>query len=255
MRYSLLAAGKHFRPVLFLSCLEELGQPALNGRLTALALECLHTYSLIHDDLPCMDDDDYRRGQLSAHRRFGEAQAVLSGDALLTLAFELVAHEPESVSGQLARELARAAGAAGMVAGQLTDLEMEGRDAGVKELETMHRLKTGALLSACTAMAGLRAHVAGTEVSALRGIGEEIGLIFQIRDDILDVVSNLEHIGKNVGKDARRGKLTYPGLLGLEGARAALRDRAGRARSAMEDLGLCRRTLSKVIDDLEQLPT
>jgi len=233
MRYSLLAPCKRFRPVLYLTALEGLGMARHQGRHGALALECIHTYSLIHDDLPCMDDDDLRRGQPSAHRKFGEAQAVLTGDALLTLAFQLLAMDPPSVVGSMVSELARSSGIDGMVAGQLLDMEGHVEGGNLEKLINIHRRKTGGLISCCLAMAGQRAGRGHSEVASLRELGASLGLIFQIQDDILDCVSEEGDLGKTVGKDEEQGKLTYSSLLGLEGAKERLKMEVMKAEELM----------------------
>ncbi len=251
MRYS-LEGGKHFRPVLYLLCLESLGQAALHGRRGALAIEAVHAYSLIHDDLPCMDDDDLRRGRPSCHAKFGEAQAVLAGDALLTLAFELLGGEPAEVAGGMAQELARAAGAAGMVGGQLLDLQATGQGGGAQKLEEIHRRKTGALISSCFSLAGLRARLPQSEVEKLRRFGLQLGLIFQVQDDILDETGDPALHGKSPGKDRSQGKLTYPMLLGLAGAREHLDRLLSEARRELAGLPLEARELSLVLDFLRE---
>jgi len=233
MRYSLLAPCKRFRPVLYLTTLEALGMARHQGRHGALALECIHTYSLIHDDLPCMDDDDLRRGQKSAHRQFGEAQAVLTGDALLTLAFQLLAKDPSSVVGPMVGELAKASGIDGMVAGQLLDMEGNVEGGSLHQLQEIHRRKTGSLISCSMALAGHRAGCRGKEIHSLRELGSCLGLIFQIQDDILDCVAVEGALGKTIGKDLEQGKLTYPSLLGLDGAKARLKEEVNRAEELM----------------------
>ena len=247
MSYSLVVPCKRFRPVLYLTVLENLGQPTIHGRLGALALECIHTYSLIHDDLPSMDDDDVRRGQPSSHRRFGEAQAILAGDALLTLAFELLGLEPASVAGAMVLELARAAGMNGMVAGQILDMESSHLAPSLEHLQLIHKKKTGALISASMSLAGLRAHVSPQKLEDLRRLGHLMGMIFQIRDDILDVTSNCETMGKTVGKDIEQGKMTYPSLLGLDGANDILRTVHAEAMDLIEGSGLPPQELKAIL--------
>lgn len=238
MRYSLEAPSKLFRPSLYLSCLQALGQPAIHGRLGALALECVHTYSLIHDDLPSMDNDDLRRGRPTSHRRFGEASAILAGDALLTLAFELLGNEPQTVAGKMVSVLAKAAGGGGMVGGQLKDMYWTKRGgAELKDLEALHLRKTGALIAASLELAGVRAHAPTLRLEKLRALGHALGLLFQIRDDILDIESSCSELGKSAGKDVLQDKLTYPALLGLEGARKMLENSAEHATHLYADLG------------------
>jgi geranylgeranyl diphosphate synthase type II len=244
MRYSLLAPGKRLRPLLALLAGEacpiaehfRAGGPPTNLRPAACAVEMVHVYSLIHDDLPAMDDDDLRRGQPTCHRKFGEALAILAGDALLTRAFQLMAEGyPGAAGAACCLELARAAGAAGMVGGQVDDLAMEA-GAGPRQLadlEHLHLRKTGALIRASLRLGALAAHAAidhqveaprgkpaRSLLEALDGYGRCLGLAFQITDDLLDVEGQAERAGKRVGKDAARNKLTYPGLLGVAQSRA-----------------------------------
>jgi geranylgeranyl diphosphate synthase type II len=230
MRYSLEAGGKRVRPMLCLLASESVGgtaQAALGG---ALALEYVHTYSLIHDDLPAMDDDDLRRGKPTCHKVYGEAHAILAGDGLLTEAFRLLARD-ERTSPALRLEaialLAEAAGWRGMVGGQALDLEGEGRprageEGDLRHIQTIHRLKTGALLRASLEMGAVLGGADAGHRAALREAGALLGLAFQIQDDILDATATEADLGKRVGKDQGRGKITYPALLGLDQARAAL---------------------------------
>lgn len=230
MSYSLLAGGKRLRPVLVLLACEACGGDPEAALPAACALEMVHTYSLIHDDLPAMDDDDLRRGRPTNHKVFGEALAILAGDALLTLAFELVAKEvqPGEVAAACCADLANAAGAVGMVAGQVADLEAEAaaangasttiageaRTASLEHLEAIHRRKTGRLLCSALTMGARIARADKDTLNRLQEYGLHIGLAFQITDDLLDVRGNAEKIGKGVNKDAALGKLTYPSLLG-----------------------------------------
>ena len=228
MRYSLGAGGKRVRPILCLLAAEAVGGRAEDALPGALALECVHTYSLVHDDLPAMDDDDLRRGKPTCHIAFGEAHAILAGDGLLTEAFRILARagaiEPSRRVEAIA-VLAEASGWRGMVGGQALDLEGEQReDHGLDHLKTIHRLKTGALLRAATEMGAVLVGADATRREALRAYGEAIGLAFQIQDDILDATASDAMLGKRAGKDQGRGKITYPALLGLDGARSALRE-------------------------------
>ncbi len=231
MRYSLEAGGKRVRPVLCLLAAEAVGgglEAALPG---ALALEFVHTYSLIHDDLPAMDDDDLRRGRPTNHKVYGEGPAILAGDGLLTEAFAVLATTGRADAVAL---LAEAAGWRGMVGGQALDLEGEALTAsgtayGLDHLQTIHRLKTGALLRGAVELGGLLGGADPAQRAALRAYGEAIGLAFQIQDDILDATSNEATLGKRAGKDQGRGKITYPSLLGLDGARRALQEATERA--------------------------
>ena len=228
MRYSLEAGGKRVRPVLCLLAAEAVGGSAEVALPGALALECIHTYSLVHDDLPAMDDDDLRRGKPTCHIAFGEAHAILAGDGLLTEAFRILAQEGALEPARRVEAiavLAEASGWRGMVGGQALDLEGERLDDyGLDHLKTIHRLKTGALLRAATELGAILAGADATQRAALRAYGEAIGLAFQIQDDILDATASDTTLGKRAGKDQGRGKITYPALLGLDGARSALRE-------------------------------
>ncbi|MCC6730365.1 MAG: polyprenyl synthetase family protein [Chthonomonadales bacterium] len=241
IRYSVLAPGKRLRPVLLLASAEAVGGDPRDVLPTACALECIHAFSLIHDDLPCMDDDDYRRGRPTSHRVFGEAVALLAGDALLALAFELVAANaatsaPERVVPALAL-IARASGTRGMVGGQVLDMESEGRDVDGQTLEYIHAHKTGALLSASAVVGALLCGASEEQLQALRLYGRHIGLAFQIADDILDVVGDESKLGKRVGGDARQGKATYPRLHGLEESRRRACAESERAVEALAAFG------------------
>jgi geranylgeranyl diphosphate synthase type II len=240
MRYSLLGGGKRLRPVLCLMAAEACGADPLDALAAACAMEMVHTYSLIHDDLPAMDDDDLRRGRPTCHRAFDEATAVLAGDALLTLAFEVVARHvrPAEAASACVRTLAEAAGPAGMVGGQMADLQAEGRSDGTPEaLEAIHRRKTGALLRASLRMGALVAGADEASLHALDVYGQSVGLAFQIIDDLLDVQGDEAKLGKRVGKDSTLGKWTYPGFLGIEGSRRKARQLADEAIAALAPLG------------------
>ena len=227
MRYSLEAGGKRVRPVLCLLASEAVGGSAEEALPGALALEFVHTYSLIHDDLPAMDDDDLRRGRPTNHKVFGEGHAILAGDALLTEAFSVMAAAPLE-PGRRAEALALLAAGAGwrgMAGGQALDLEGETLQVyDLDHLRLIHRLKTGALLRASLEIGAVLGGAPPTEQAALRAFGEAIGLAFQIQDDILDATAAEADLGKRAGKDAARGKITYPSLLGLDGARRALQE-------------------------------
>jgi geranylgeranyl diphosphate synthase, type II len=240
MRYSVLGGGKRLRPVLVLMAAEACGGDPALALPAACALEMVHTYSLIHDDLPAMDDDDLRRGRLTCHKAFDEATAVLAGDALLTLAFEVLARYvyPEQAALACVRTLAEAAGPAGMVGGQLADLEAEGRaDATLEALQAIHRRKTGALLRASLRIGALVARAPEAALCALEDYGQGVGLAFQIVDDLLDVQGDESKLGKRVGKDQGLGKWTYPSLLGIEGSRSRARQLAEEAAEALAPLG------------------
>lgn len=219
MRYSLLAGGKRLRPVMCLAVGKSFGVVESDLLPVAAALEILHTYSLIHDDLPCMDDDDLRRGQPTNHKVFGEATALLSGDALLTFAFEQIAKPlpiPASRQLEMVRALANAAGCYGMVAGQVADLEGEGQAGSMAQLEFIHLHKTARLIEVSVLLGGLYAGVSDTVRDALCAYGRAIGLAFQVADDLLDVIGDTEQLGKTVGSDERLEKLTYPKLVGIQ---------------------------------------
>ena len=221
MAYSVNAGGKRIRPLLVLATLEDLGIESKDALKVAAAVELIHTYSLIHDDLPAMDDDDFRRGMPTNHKEFGEAIAVLAGDALQALAFEALtdlSNTPPSVAIELIGLLAKASGANGMVAGQVLDIEGEGKSLALRDLEEIHLNKTGALLSFCIEAGAILAGVNQEQMSDLKKYAKNIGLAFQIQDDILDVTSTTETLGKNAGSDETSDKTTYPMLLGLEGA-------------------------------------
>jgi geranylgeranyl diphosphate synthase type II len=249
MRYSLLAPGKRLRPLLVLMAAEACGAAGRVGLPAAAAVEMVHAYSLIHDDLPAMDDDDLRRGQPTCHKQFGEALAILAGDALLTMAFQVLAEGyPGRTGAASCRELARAAGPAGMVGGQVDDLAWERASAGetaatrtLEGLEHLHARKTGALIRASLRLGVLAA--AGEPgpdpavMDRFDGYGRYVGLAFQIIDDVLDVEGHAEAAGKRVGKDAARGKLTYPGLLGVAESRARAFRLGEEAREYLAPLG------------------
>lgn len=217
MAYSLLAGGKRLRPILVLMSCEACGGQVDAALPAACAIEMVHTYSLIHDDLPAMDNDDLRRGRPTNHVVFGEALAILAGDGLLTLAFEVLAGDisPAETAAACCGDLARAAGMAGMVGGQVADLEAEGRSvSSLEELEGIHRRKTGALLASALTMGARIAQAGNDDRHRLASFGRALGLAFQITDDLLDVCGTSQNLGKAVNKDASRGKLTYPSLLG-----------------------------------------
>ena len=240
MRYSVMAGGKRTRPVLALMAAEACGAEPGVALPAACALELIHTYSLVHDDLPSMDDDDLRRGRPTCHKAFDEATAVLAGDALLTLAFEVVATHvrPAEAAARCVAALAEAAGPAGMVGGQMADLLAEGRTDGTAEaLEAIHRRKTGALLRASLKLGALSAGADEATLRALDEYGQGVGLAFQIVDDLLDVQGDEAKLGKRVGKDSSLGKWTYPGFLGIDGSRERARRVADDAVAALAPLG------------------
>lgn len=242
MRYSLLDGGKRLRPVLCLAFADAVARASNGGGAVAddaaCALECVHTYSLIHDDLPAMDDDDLRRGRPTSHKAFGEAMAILAGDALLTDAFALVARGPageQALRGRLAAELAVAAGGGGMVGGQVLDIA-EDRPAELGYLTRLHRLKTGALIRAACRMGALAGGGDEAALAAAETYGDGVGLAFQIADDVLDVTASPEALGKPAGADAAAGRFTFPAVVGLEAARHMADEHVARAVAAVQFL-------------------
>lgn len=243
MRYSIFAGGKRIRPILMIAACEAVGGDSERVMPAACAMEMIHTYSLIHDDLPAMDDDDFRRGRPTNHKVFGEATAILAGDALLTEAFILLSN-PEANSGiapeinrRVIHAIARCAGSLGMVGGQVVDMESEGNAIDFPTLEYIHTHKTGALILASIQAGALVGGADDAAFAALTRYGEAAGLAFQVADDILDVVGDQAQLGKDVGSDQARGKATYVALLGLEEARRRARDLRDLALSALEPLG------------------
>jgi len=240
MRYSVFAGGKRLRPVLVIAGAEAVGGSAERVMPTACALELIHTYSLVHDDLPAMDDDDFRRGVPTNHKVFGEAIAILAGDALLTLAFRLVAENARDRVGALGDvvvDIADAAGHAGMVAGQVADLEAEGRPVGAETLDYIHTRKTGALIRASLRAGAMLCGADAPQLRALSLAGANLGLAFQIVDDILDVVASSAELGKTAGKDQIQQKATYPGIHGLAASRARARALLDEAEEALVPFG------------------
>jgi geranylgeranyl diphosphate synthase type II len=240
MRYSLLAGGKRLRPVLALASCEAVGGKIDAAMGLACAIEMIHTYSLIHDDLPCMDDDDFRRGRPTNHKVYGEAIATLAGDALLTDAFKVLVRksansaEPKIVLETIA-ELAHAAGSAGMVGGQVIDLLGEGKSKTIEELEELHAKKTGALFLASVRGGARLGGASDTQIEALEGYARALGLAFQVVDDLLDVQGTPEQMGKRTQKDQERGKATYPAILGIERSVDLARELESRAHRALEN--------------------
>jgi geranylgeranyl diphosphate synthase, type II len=238
IRYSLLAGGKRLRPVLCLAFAEAVLRQTTTARVvedSACALEFIHTYSLVHDDLPSMDNDDLRRGRPTNHKVFGEAMAILVGDSLLTDAFALVAGGPEPMRAELCRELAVAAGSSGMVGGQVLDIA-EDRPANMDYLTRMHRLKTGALIRVACRMGVIAAGGSADALARAEIYGDSVGLAFQIADDVLDVTGDASSMGKPVGADAAAGRFTYPAVLGLEDSRQLAARKVAEAIAAVRPL-------------------
>ncbi|WP_074033297.1 polyprenyl synthetase family protein [Exiguobacterium sp. AT1b] len=241
MVYSLEAGGKRIRPALVYAVLETYGVPLERGSEVAATLEMVHTYSLIHDDLPAMDDDDLRRGRPTNHRQFDEATAILAGDALLTDAFRILAQMslPAEKIVEIIRVFGLAAGSSGMVGGQLDDMLAEKRsDVTLQELQSIHERKTGALLVYALEAGGILAGVSEEDRTQLKQFGRHLGIAFQIQDDILDVVGDEQTIGKRIGSDEDNEKTTYPKLLGLDGAKRALDAEVEAATFAIESLSI-----------------
>ncbi|AHF07376.1 polyprenyl synthetase family protein [Desulfitobacterium metallireducens] len=236
MRYSLVGGGKRIRPVLALAAAEAVGGQADSILPSACALELIHTYSLIHDDLPAMDNDDYRRGRLANHKVFGEGKAILAGDGLLTYAFELIARPlPVNAERQLRviQEVAQAAGPEGMVLGQVLDLEAEGKTLTLGEIEQIHQHKTGAMLVVSARMGGILGGGTEAQIQALTRYAQALGLAFQIKDDILDLEGDSATLGKPAQSDLEQEKSTYPSLLGLAGAKEELAVKIKEAHEAL----------------------
>ncbi|EDL64562.1 polyprenyl synthetase family protein [Bacillus sp. SG-1] len=251
MAYSLKAGGKRIRPLLLFATLHTLGKDPKIGLESAAALEMIHTYSLIHDDLPSMDNDDLRRGKPTNHKVFGEATAILAGDGLLTYSFEVLAGTPDVSAEKLIRLvslLAKSAGPEGMVGGQAADMEGESQSLSVEELEYIHKNKTGRLLAFSVMAAAILADSTEEQISLLEEYAFHIGLAFQIQDDILDVEGSEEKIGKPVGSDENKFKSTYPALLTLEGAKEKLRNHLQKGKSALAASDLDNGLLVEIAD-------
>jgi len=254
MRYSLFAGGKRVRPILALASAEALGAQTTGLLPIASSLELIHTYSLIHDDLPAMDNDDFRRGRPTCHKVYGEAIAILAGDGLLNMAFEVLSDPrrlktvPAARLLAITREISIASGVFGMVGGQVVDMESEGKDIDFPMLEYIHTHKTGALIRASVRAGALYARASEKRFKALTRYGEMIGLAFQIADDILDIVGTQEEIGKDVGSDLKKGKKTFPGFYGLEESRRRAVEVSGKAILALKDF-------DKKADPLRDLAT
>jgi geranylgeranyl diphosphate synthase type II len=236
MRYSLFAGGKRLRPILCLAAAEACRGKIDDALPLACALECIHTYSLVHDDLPSMDNDDFRRGRPTCHKVFGEGIAVLAGDALLTIAFEIVSKaKPTSRydSSTLLREIAVAAGSQKLIAGQVADLEAEGKRVKREQLQFIHENKTAAILKSSMRLGAMSANANASKLSAITRFGQRLGLAFQIIDDILDVTQTSEILGKSAGKDVAAKKATYPAVIGLNKSRAEAKRLTRESHSAL----------------------
>jgi geranylgeranyl diphosphate synthase type II len=240
MRYSLFAGGKRIRPILCMEAARTVADDVDSAVTPACSLELIHTYSLIHDDLPALDNDDYRRGKLTNHKVFGEAMAILAGDSLLTLAFQVLAQLDASAESKSAMllELSRASGTVGgMIGGQVADLEGEGKTPTAELLESIHRAKTGALLRASLRLGALYAGADDEQYAALSEYGAHIGLAFQIVDDVLDVEQSSEALGKTAGKDAQQNKITFPAVYGLDESRRMAAEQCNYAHAAVGMFG------------------
>lgn len=239
MRYSLFAGGKRIRPILSIASFETVREDSSLILPVACAIELIHTYSLIHDDLPSMDNDDFRRGKPTNHRVFGEAVAILAGDALLTMAFSIItdsAYVQQLGNGQILQvvsEISSASGCKGMVGGQVVDILSEGRDIDVNTLEYIHVNKTGSLIRASVRAGGILAGADKSRLNALTVYGENVGLAFQITDDILDIEGKKEDLGKNTGMDIKKGKKTYPGLIGMDKSKEKVKELIDNALDAL----------------------
>jgi geranylgeranyl diphosphate synthase, type II len=246
MRYSLFAGGKRLRPILCLAAAEACGGLTKSAFPLACALECVHTYSLIHDDLPSMDNDDFRRGRATCHKVFGDGIAVLAGDALLTIAFEIAAEAeawPRYDLRAIFREISVAAGSRRLIAGQVADLEAEGKRINRRQLRYIHENKTAALLTTSVRLGAMSANATAPQFGAISDFGRALGLAFQVIDDILDVTQTSEKLGKSAGKDAAAHKATYPSVLGLEKSRAEAGRLTRQAHAALRPLGKKAETL------------
>src|SRR6184192_1061241 len=236
MRYSLFAGGKRLRPILCLAAAEACGGKIDNALPLACAMECIHTYSLVHDDLPSMDNDDFRRGRPTCHKVFGDGIAVLAGDALLTIAFEIVSNAKAASRYDISillREIAVAAGSQKLIAGQVADLEAEGKRVKRDQLRFIHENKTAAMLKSSVRLGAMSANADAKRLSAMTQFGERLGLAFQVIDDILDVTQTSEILGKSAGKDVAAKKATYPAVIGLEKSRAEARRLTREAQNAL----------------------
>jgi geranylgeranyl diphosphate synthase type II len=253
MRYSLFAGGKRLRPVLTLAAAEACGGEMGCGIEAACAVECIHTYSLVHDDLPCMDDDDLRRGRPTNHKVFGEGIAVLAGDALLTAAFEILAKAPQTPrykTDSFVRELAQSAGSGWLIAGQVMDLESEGKSISRNDLRFIHQAKTAALLTSALRLGAMSANASPRKLAHLTEFGQSVGLAFQVIDDILDVTQTTEKLGKTAGKDVEATKATYPAIFGLAQSKKIATTLTRKARTTLQPFGKKAEALHALADML-----
>ena len=255
MRYSLFAGGKRIRPLLSMAAAEAVSDSPVGIESCACTLELIHTYSLIHDDLPALDNDDYRRGKLTNHKVFGEAMAILAGDSLLTWAFQVLAEleAPPDRKVKLIAELAAAAGTVGgMIGGQVADLEGEGKTPTAPLLESIHRAKTGALLRASLRMGAIYSGATAEQYALLSCYGEHMGLAFQIVDDLLDVEESSAALGKTAGKDAQQHKITFPAVYGLERSHRMAEEQCALAHQALQPFGARAARLDELADHIVQ---
>ena len=253
MRYSIFAGGKRLRPVICLASAEVISGKADAALPLACAVECIHTYSLIHDDLPSMDNDDFRRGKPTSHKVYGEGIAVLAGDALLTIAFEIAAQCKATARyshATIIRELAHASGSQALVAGQVADLEGEGKKISPADLRYIHENKTAALIASSIRLGAMAANATPKQLANLTDFGQSLGLAFQVIDDILDVTQTTEKLGKSAGKDIAAQKATYPALLGLPKAKKEADRLTARARAALKPFGKNAGPLEAIADYL-----
>jgi geranylgeranyl diphosphate synthase type II len=251
MRYSIFAGGKRLRPIICLAAAEVVSGKIDNALPLACAVECIHTYSLIHDDLPSMDNDDFRRGKPTSHKVYGEGIAVLAGDALLTIAFEMATlgkATPRYTHAAIVRELAEVSGSQALVAGQVADLEGEGKKLSLADLRYIHENKTAALIAGSIRLGAMSANATPKQLANLTEFGRSLGLAFQVIDDILDVTQTTEKLGKSAGKDIKAQKATYPALLGLEKAMAEADRLTRKARAALKPFGRDAAPLEAIAD-------
>lgn len=238
MRYAVLSPGKRVRPALAMASAQAVGADPMKALDAGCAIELVHCFSLIHDDLPAIDDDDLRRGRPTCHKQFGEAMAILAGDALFALAFECLAHGmPPSTSAEALRELAKASGPRGLVGGEVADVLAEGVQVTGEEVRRIHERKTGALIEAACVIGALAAQATPEQVETLRAFGRRAGLAFQISDDLLNELSTAGTLGKSAGSDRERRKATYPSAFGIEASRQIAHREADAAIAALEPLG------------------